>query len=912
MGARVHVVVADVASQPEVLTLVRETERVFGPINGLVHAAGTIDDAPFMTKTAASVEAVFAPKVRGVQILAETLPVADLDWIVLFSSTSTVTGPVGQVDYVAANEYLNAYARSRAGGRARLIALNWGVWAEVGMAASALGARTGARAEAPAEALDLPLWSARCFDAEGRVLLTATYGTDRWILDEHRTGAGDALIPGTGYVEMAAQALAAQGEPAAFEIRDLIFLRPLTVEDGAPREMRLRLTATIDGYTMEVQGACRVDGRAAFATHARANLSLLPMAAPPAADLGAMRARCPRTRTAPEGGRIASPQEAHLAFGPRWHVLRRTALGDGEGIADLSLGAAFRGDLEQGWRLHPALLDLATGWAMGLIEGYVPDDLWVPVSYGSISVHRPLPAEVVSLVRNRGENSMAHDFASFDVLITDPDGAVCLEVRDFSIRRMGRTAFARPRLPIAAEVEFAAPKPARPLSAEEERMQETLAMGIRPAEGGDAFLRALACGEAQIVVSSVGLDALVASAAASGARQVETGDKFDRPELDSEYVAPETDVQRNLIGFWEDLLGVNGIGIADDFFDLGGHSLIAVRLFARVKKAYKVEFPISVLFEAPTVAACAALIEAQIGESRRAGDAAAPARRNRHLVPMHDGKGGRRPPLFLVAGMFGNVMNLRYLASLLQSDRPVYGLQARGLFRGDRPHDDFTEAARDYIAEMRQVQSEGAYHVGGYSGGGLIAYEIARQLEQAGEQVAAVIFLDTPIPVRPGLARRDKIAIKMQELRENGPAHLGRWALNRVTARLTARGGGGEDGGGNAGIAHDAEIEAAFHRARFKYDPVPIAAPVTLFRPPLQGRWTGADGTLIREDRDYAVEDNFWRPILPQIEVIETPGDHDSMVLEPNVRTLAQRMREVLDRAGAGQNIFWPHLRAAE
>ena len=259
--------------------------------------------------------------------------------------------------------------------------------------------------------------------------------------------------------------------------------------------------------------------------------------------------------------------------------------------------------------------------------------------------------------------------------------------------------------------------------------------------------------------------------------------------------------------------------------------------------------------------------------------------------------------------MFGNVLNLRYLASLLQVDRPVYGLQARGLFRGETPHEDFVEAARDYIAEMRQVQPQGPYHLGGYSGGGLIAYEVARQLEEAGDEVATLIFLDTPLPVRPDITRRDKAAIKLQEMRENGAGWLARWARDKVVARL----GGGDSGElelQGASAVHNAEIEAAFHTGRFKYALKPRKGPVTLFRPPLSGRWKGADGTLINEYRDYVVEDNFWRPVLPHIEIVEVPGDHDSMVLEPNVRTLAAKIREVLDRAG--HDFDWPHLRAAE
>jgi thioesterase domain-containing protein len=95
---------------------------------------------------------------------------------------------------------------------------------------------------------------------------------------------------------------------------------------------------------------------------------------------------------------------------------------------------------------------------------------------------------------------------------------------------------------------------------------------------------------------------------------------------------------------------------------------------------------------------------------------------------MHQGEGGPKTPFFLVAGMFGNVLNLRHLAQLLGGDRPFYGLQARGLMATTAAR-RFAEAATDYIAEMRQVQPQGPYLLGGFSGGGLIAWEIARQLE---------------------------------------------------------------------------------------------------------------------------------------------------------------------------------------
>ena len=430
---------------------------------------------------------------------------------------------------------------------------------------------------------------------------------------------------------------------------------------------------------------------------------------------------------------------------------------------------------------------------MDLIEGYSATHLWVPVSYRSVRVHAGLPARVFSWARSSGASHAEGPTATFDVTLCDADGRVLVEVEGFSIRRLESEAgFGATRRPTPAEVEFdgAASAASAPLSAAEERLLHNLSQGILPREGADAFGRALAAGEPQIVVSSLDLDALTAQAAASGLTPASSGQKFQRPELESAYVEPRNDIERMLVGFWEELLGVGQVGVEDSFFDLGGHSLIAVRLFVMIKKAYRVEFPISVLFEAPTIARCAALIAERVGPQPEEGAAAAPRpvqRRFTHLVAMHDGEGGPSTPFFLVAGMFGNVLNLRHLAHLLGADRPFYGLQARGLYGDEAPHATFDEAARDYLAEMRVVQPHGPYLLGGFSGGGLIAYEIARQLEAAGEEVSLLVMLDTPLPMRPVLSRRDRALIKLQELRGGGAGYIGAWMKNRLAWELARR-----------------------------------------------------------------------------------------------------------------------------
>ena len=143
-GGEVMALAADVSNLEEMHDAKRRIEATLGPIRGIVHAAGIVDDAPILSKQPMAVEDVFTPKIQGTQVLDALFPDGDLDWMALFSSTSTVTAPAGQVDYVAANEYLNAYARSRAGDATRVVAINWGLWSDVGMAADTMRSRTGA------------------------------------------------------------------------------------------------------------------------------------------------------------------------------------------------------------------------------------------------------------------------------------------------------------------------------------------------------------------------------------------------------------------------------------------------------------------------------------------------------------------------------------------------------------------------------------------------------------------------------------------------------------------------------------------------------------------------------------------------------------------------------------------------
>ncbi|MGX0902378.1 acyl transferase domain-containing protein/thioesterase domain-containing protein/acyl carrier protein [Roseovarius sp. MBR-79] len=912
LGGEVMVITGDVSNIEDMQAAKTQIETRFGRLSGIIHAAGVIADAPLLTKGPDTIEDVFTPKIHGTQVLEQVFPDGTLDWLVLFSSSSTATAPAGQVDYVAANDYLNAHARSRAGGRTRVLALDWGIWAEVGMAAEAVARQSGTAPAAPRLPVDQPLIDEGSFDAEGNRVFHASYSAaTHWVFDQHRTKDGQALMPGTGYLDLLAQALRAQGEDGAFEIRDLMFLRPFDIPKGATREMRLTLTRSDQGYAARIEGGHTQAGRQGWVTLAEADLCLLPPTPPAPRDIHSIRLGMENWEQASTDP-LPSPQEAHLDFGPRWRVLHALGFNAGEGLAHLRLPAEAQGDLAKGHLLHPALMDIATGWAMGLIEGYDGSDLWVPMSYGAVRVHAPLGQDVRSIARLTTDQAQQTGVARFDITLTDPAGRVLVEIADFAIRKQaGGLAITPPR---AGEIRFDSAPDSAPASPAEDRLRHNLREGIRPGEGAEAFRRALALGLPQVLVSSLDLPALIRQAEAGVQGLDEGGQRFERPDLDGDYVAPEGEIETRLAGFWSDLLGLDAVGVEDSFFDLGGHSLIAVRLFGMIRKAYRVDFPISILFEAPTIRACARLIEARIGPQEageRTPAKAEPARRFTHLVPMHRGEGGAKTPFFLVAGMFGNVLNLRHLAHLLGDDRPFFGLQARGLYGDDAPHDDLTEAARDMIAEIRQVQPHGPYLLGGFSGGGITAYEMAQQLEGAGEKVGLVILLDTPLPQRRPLSRRDRALIQWQEFKSNGPLYPVRWAARRVAWEIARRRPQAQAETAEHQF-HDHAIEAAFYRAIARYQVRPWGGRLHLFRPPQSGKWRVSNGQWVSSERAYVLPDNDWSGFAPNLSVTEVPGTHDSMVLEPNVRVLAARMRRVIEAAEGTQDAPPDRREAAE
>lgn len=184
-----------------------------------------------------------------------------------------------------------------------------------------------------------------------------------------------------------------------------------------------------------------------------------------------------------------------------------------------------------------------------------------------------------------------------------------------------------------------------------------------------------------------------------------------------------------LTALWQQVLGMQGIGIHDNFFDLGGHSLKAAQLFYQLELVFGKQLPLATLFQAPTIAELASVLT------------------KANWVPPWQSLVAIQPsgtgvPLFMVPGVGGNVLVFAKLARLLGPEQPLYGLQARGLDGKEAPFTSVPEMAAHYVEEVRRMHPDGPYLIGGVCTGGLIGYEMARQLTALGCQVT-LFMMDT-------------------------------------------------------------------------------------------------------------------------------------------------------------------------
>lgn len=368
--------------------------------------------------------------------------------------------------------------------------------------------------------------------------------------------------------------------------------------------------------------------------------------------------------------------------------------------------------------------------------------------------------------------------------------------------------------------------------------------------------------------------------------------------------APRDPLEEKLVRIWAEVLGVQQIGIRDNFFEMGGYSLLAVRLFARIlAEIPECQRSLSSLVKAPTVEQFAHTLRGVQAEWS-------------YLVPMREGS--ERPPFFCVHGAGGHVLILRDLAMAMPPDQPFYCIQSQGLDGYSAPFSTIEEAAACYVEQIRKIQRHGPYFLGGFSSGGSVAYEMARTLQAMGETVSVVALLDS---INLFYARLDSLPKQayfslcfflhrlQHHLGTLGRIQLRDWSgyvfgrarvFPRWVVRLARKTAEGKRGyipkAVEAASSQEHDVHSAWLELLNRVEDANTLAAEKFTPKPYDGHLL----VFISNDREYALPDRAlgWRALARGgVTTYEIDGDHEAMLRNPNVSAIAERLNVAIREA---------------
>jgi amino acid adenylation domain-containing protein len=606
LGANIMICRADVADPAQMSQVIRRVETEFGAIHGVFHAAGNPGGGMIQLKKKEFVERVFRPKIEGTLVLYEFLKNKGLDFVIFCSSINAVTGGFGQVDYSSANAFLDAFAQVRDSLRGtRYISIDWDRWPGVGMA-------DAGSLPIPAEGRNHPLLGRMKASTGERTIFLSEFRPEKlWVLNEHLV-FNIPTIAGTTYLEMIRAALAEMGYGVPLKISDVVFLSPLTVQMSEIREVFTIIRQGETAYDFRIISRYRMESgsKPHWQEHVRGTVTVLELTSvedEAGADPTVFIGDC-------HGKAISFSEDQaqtgtdFIRFGKRWQTLRKIHLGQGQAVVEVELGSEFNDDLHN-YPLHPALLDVLTG-SLRLIAG----GNYLPFSYGEVIVYQPLASKLYAHIQYLNDLAGTPEIISCNLNIMDSKGLSLIRVENFSMKLVSPLAASEFKTRAAAASQFEDIRLARWVS--EWNLEDNISLndGIAVIEGLESWRRIFQSAFcSRIIVSTK--DLAIAMERENMAGQPKIVDELaqisaarelhSRPDLKNDFVAPKSEAEKQIGSIWQELLGIETVGIHDDFFELGGNSLVLIQLHTKLKEKFQTDLAVVDLYKYNTVAALA-------------------------------------------------------------------------------------------------------------------------------------------------------------------------------------------------------------------------------------------------------------------------------------------------------------------
>ena len=633
LGGKVSVLSADVSNAEEMKACIDFAVKAYGELNGVIHGAGLPGGGIIQLKTREAAEKVLLPKVQGVTALGSALENINLDLFVLCSSINSVIGGFGQIDYTAANAFLDAFAANKATRKGtRYISICWDRWKDVGMAAQAGrpndGRKGGSLGITP---IQHPLLDKCIVETLNRDVYSTSFQVEKhWVLSEH-TIAGKPTIPGTTYLEMARAAFEKHAVGKGIEISETAFMAPLVVDMDDTREALTILDEKDDAFEFKVMSrlVSKSGKTIPWQLHAAGKIKSFDEQPVKQYDIDSLISRCSIKEIEVNKSDIVGEAERFVGTGPRWNNLKKIYFGENEALTVLELSHELLGDMEH-MKLHPAVMDVATGF----VQRFAGDGNYLPLAYEKLTVNYSMAARMYGYVRFKDKGPASHkDTITCDISIIDENGKVLIDIAGFTMKRVNQEltaslnntfaegnkeltpALLGPIEEIESEGLIAAANPL--YGSLSEKAQWPQDGGLSSKEAIAAFDRVLSgCTVSNVVISTRDLPSVIESINSFN-RDTITDEitsidisqpVHSRPSINSAFIAPENELEQTIGSVWQKVLGIDQIGINDNFFELGGTSLTGIQVVSELKKVLGKELPTVSIFEAPTISLMSKLL----------------------------------------------------------------------------------------------------------------------------------------------------------------------------------------------------------------------------------------------------------------------------------------------------------------
>lgn len=598
-GGDVQTIRADFTHQGSFNDAMRQAEQVFGRVDGVLHTAGLPGETLMQRMSHETVSDVIRVKTVNAQDMVSAAN--SLDFVVFFSSVTGSIGGPGQAEYTAANAFLSVLAEQAVTkGIDNVFSIDWDAWKSVGMAYNAYnGGQKLIHHQVHSLLGDLVVAQPqlKCFKQRFT-------SVGQWVLHEHKVFGVDTA-PGTTYLQMAQSGFKFLTGEDNVSIEKVYFFRPLSLEEHEEADVYTRFKSTDDNqFSFEI-GSYHLH-RKQWQIHAQGLIFPAIRAISPPNTLESLLESEPERHYdtihgAGHLGMLAMPEtfdpavhEKLMQYGPRWNVFNQVSLFDTYGIASLELPESF---VHEALPLHPAMLDCA----LSFYRPFLKEGVYIPVSVGSLQLFRPLPARLLSRAEVATKAKHTDDVISFDVDLYDEDGNLVATIIEFVMHKI--------------EHRFEAPQSGAENPPPWYVSQYTeLKEGLTPEFAFDVTQRILASGPNRIVVAGNNFLQRYSKSgfteqAINTTLDVSGGELRPRPDISTPYAAPTSNTEKKVAAIWCNMLGLESVGINDDFFELGGNSLVLMQIHKLVQSQYSESLSVVELYDYPTIARLSERIE---------------------------------------------------------------------------------------------------------------------------------------------------------------------------------------------------------------------------------------------------------------------------------------------------------------